>query len=78
MLWNSSPPDEVKQSIYWKILKRGNWEATPLKANLLRDYKDFIDGVFAKQIYLFVIDSLKTIVVKFAYVSRVLDFQIPE
>ena len=33
-----------------------------LKANLLSDYTDFIDGVSAKQIYLFVIDSFKTMV----------------
>ena len=33
-----------------------------LKANLLSDYTDFIDGVSAKQIYLFVIDSFKAMV----------------
>ena len=35
---------------------------TALKANLLSDYTDFIDRVSAKQIYLFVIDSFKTMV----------------
>ena len=35
---------------------------TALKANLSSDYTDFIDGVSAKQIYLFVIDSFKTMV----------------
>ena len=44
---------------------------TALKANLLSDYTDFIDGVSAKQIYVFVIDSFKTMV---SLLSRVLDY----
>ena len=44
----------------FKMRKRRSLAA--LKANLLSDYTDFIDGVSAKQIYLFVIDSFKTMV----------------
>ena len=53
----------------FKMRKRRSLAA--LKANLLSDYTDFIDGVSAKQIYLFVIDSFKTMV---SLLSRVLDY----
>ena len=53
----------------FKMRKRRSLAA--LKANLLSDYTDFIDGVSAKQIYVFVIDSFKTMV---SLLSRVLDY----
>ena len=53
----------------FKMRKRRSLAA--LKANFLSDYTDFIDGVSAKQIYVFVIDSFKTMV---SLLSRVLDY----